>query len=119
MELSAEVDAGVFSASLSPDGLAQSPGSPTPYPGFQAAETAEILASAAPAPGNRGVFAGFITEACFSYVPLNCAVTTTPDHSVTVGRGHSHYQRIIDVVPHATGIPPLGQGTCVIWRYEP
>jgi len=69
--------------------------------------------------GNRGVFAAFITRGYFSYVALNYADTTTLDHQITNDLRNSHHYRIVAVVPYGTEVPPLGQGTYIIWRYEP
>jgi 4-amino-4-deoxy-L-arabinose transferase-like glycosyltransferase len=69
--------------------------------------------------GNAGVFAVFIEEGYFSYVALNYADTTTLDLQITADlRRNPHYQQI-DVVPYGTEVPPIGQGTYVIWRYVP
>ena len=69
--------------------------------------------------GNVGVFAEFITRGYFSYVALNYADTTALDHQITADLRASHHYRIIQVVPYGIEIPPLGQGTYVIWKYEP
>jgi hypothetical protein len=52
-------------------------------------------------------------------IALNFADTTTLDHRLA-GQLHCdpHY-RTMAVVPYGTEIPPTGQGTYVIWRYEP
>ena len=70
-------------------------------------------------PGNRGVYAAFITRGYFCYVALNYADTTTLDHQITADLRNSHHYRIIAVVPYGIEVPPLGQGTYIIWRYEP
>jgi 4-amino-4-deoxy-L-arabinose transferase-like glycosyltransferase len=70
-------------------------------------------------PGNRGVYAEFITKGYFSYVALNYADTTTLDHQITTDLRKSHHYRRIAVIPYGTEVPPIGQGTYVIWRYEP
>ena len=69
--------------------------------------------------GNRGVYAAFITRGYFSYVALNYADTTTLDHQITADLRNSHHYRRIAVVPYGVEIPPMGQGTYIIWRYEP
>jgi hypothetical protein len=69
--------------------------------------------------GNAGVFAEFITHGYFSYVALNYADTTALDHQITADLRRNHRYHIIDVVPYGIEIPPIGQGTYVIWRYEP
>ena len=70
-------------------------------------------------PGNRGVYAAFITRGYFSYVALNYADTTTLDHQITADLRNSHHYRIIAVVPYGIEVPPIGKGTYIIWRYEP
>ena len=70
-------------------------------------------------PGNPGVYAEFITRGYFTYIALNYADTTTLDRQITTDLRNSHHYKPIAVVPYGTEIPPLGQGTYVIWRYEP
>jgi hypothetical protein len=69
--------------------------------------------------GNAGVFAEFITHGYFSYVALNFADTTALDHRLADQLHRDPHYRIIAVVPYGTEVPPIGQGTYVIWRYEP
>ena len=69
--------------------------------------------------GNAGVFAEFITRGYFSFVALNFADTTTLDHQIAADLRHNHRYHIIDVIPYGIEVPPSGQGTYVIWRYEP
>jgi hypothetical protein len=63
-------------------------------------------------PGNRGVFAEFITAGYFSFVALNFADTTALDHHIADELRASHHYRIVQVVPYGP------KGTYVIWRYE-
>jgi hypothetical protein len=69
--------------------------------------------------GNAGVFAEFITRGYFSLVALNFADTTTLDRQIAADLRRSHHYHIIDVIPYGIEVPPIGQGTYVIWRYEP
>jgi Dolichyl-phosphate-mannose-protein mannosyltransferase len=69
--------------------------------------------------GNAGVFAEFITHGYFSYVALNFADTTALDHRLAGQLHHDPRYRTIAVVPYGTEVTPAGQGTYVIWRYEP
>jgi len=69
--------------------------------------------------GNAGVFAEFITRGYFSYVALNFADTTALDHRLADQLHHDPRYRTIAVIPYGTEVAPLGQGTYVIWRYEP
>jgi Dolichyl-phosphate-mannose-protein mannosyltransferase len=68
--------------------------------------------------GNAGVYAEFITKGYFSFVALNFADTTGLDHQIDADLRRSHRYHIIDVVPYTTP-SQHGQGTYVIWRYEP
>jgi hypothetical protein len=69
--------------------------------------------------GNAGVFAEFITHGYFSYVALNFADTTALDHRLADQLHRDPRYHIVAVVPYGIEVPPLGQGTYVIWRYEP
>jgi hypothetical protein len=69
--------------------------------------------------GNAGVFAEFITRGYFSYVALNFADTTALDHRLADELHRDPRYHTIAVVPYGTEVAPLGQGTYVIWRYEP
>ena len=69
--------------------------------------------------GNAGVFAEFITRGYFSVVALNFADTTALDHRLAGQLHHDPRYRTIAVVPYGTEVAPVGQGTYVIWRYEP
>jgi len=69
-------------------------------------------------PGNAGVYAAFITHGYFSYVALNYTDTTTLDHQITKDLRASGHYRVVAVVPYGTEVPPIGQGTYIIWRYE-
>ena len=67
-------------------------------------------------PGNRGVFAAFITHGYFSYVVLNYTDTTALDYQITKDlRGSGHYKRVA-VIPYGTEISP--HGTFIVWRRE-
>jgi hypothetical protein len=69
-------------------------------------------------PGNAGVYAAFITRGYFSYVALNYTDTTALDYQITKDLRASGHYRPIAVVPYGTEVPPIGQGTYIIWRYE-
>jgi hypothetical protein len=66
--------------------------------------------------GNVGVFAEFITRGYFSYA-LNFADTTALDHRLADQLHRDPRYRTVAVVPYGTEV--IGQGTYVIWRYEP
>ncbi len=70
-------------------------------------------------PGNAGTFAAYIAEGYFSIVALNYQDTTALDHSITADLRKNPDYHIIDVVPYGIEIPPIGQGTYVIWQYKP
>ena len=69
--------------------------------------------------GNAGVFAEFITHGYFSLIALNFGDTVALDHRIADQLHRDPHYRIIDVVPYGTETSPLGQGTYIIWRYEP
>lgn len=69
--------------------------------------------------GNPGVFAEFVTHGYFSLIALNFADTTALDHKIADQLHRDPRYHTIDVVPYGTEVPPVGQGTYVIWRYEP
>jgi hypothetical protein len=52
-------------------------------------------------------------------VALNFADTTALDHRLADPLHRDPRYHTIAVVPYGTEVPPLGQGTYVIWRYEP
>ncbi len=69
--------------------------------------------------GNAATFAYYIAHGYFSYVALNFTDTTALDHGLaTELHGNRHYHTIA-VVPYGIEVPPVGQGTYVIWKYEP
>ena len=69
-------------------------------------------------PGNPGVYAAFITRGYFSYVALNYTDTTALDYQITKDLRASGHYRPIAVIPYGTEVPPIGQGTYVIWQHE-
>ncbi len=69
--------------------------------------------------GNAGVFAEFVTHGYFSLVALNFTDTAALDRQISADLRHNRHYHIIDVVPYGIEIPPIGQGTYVIWRYQP
>jgi len=81
-----------------------------------AAATAGILAA-----GDAGTFANYIAHGYFSYVALNFTDTTALDHALAteLHRNPDYHYRTIAVVPYGTEIKPAGQGTYVIWKYQP
>ena len=70
-------------------------------------------------PGNAGTFGTKIAEGYFSLVALNFADTTSLDHRLNADLNRNHHYKIIEIVPYGIEIPPIGQGTYKIWKYEP
>jgi hypothetical protein len=68
--------------------------------------------------GNAGTFAAYIEEGYFSIVALNYQDTTPLDHSITADLKRNRHYHYVAVVPYGVEIPPIGQGTYVIWRWE-
>jgi hypothetical protein len=68
--------------------------------------------------GNPAAFARYIARGYFTLVALNFADTTALDHAIRADLSRHHYHPI-QVVPYGIEVPPLGQGTYVIYRYEP
>jgi 4-amino-4-deoxy-L-arabinose transferase-like glycosyltransferase len=69
--------------------------------------------------GNAGVYAEFITHGYFSYIALNFADTTPLDLKLADQLHRDPHYHIIQVVPYGIEVPPIGQGTYVIWKHEP
>ena len=71
------------------------------------------------AAGNAATFAYYIAHGYFTYVALNFTDTTALDHGLATELHHNPRYHTIDVVPYGTEVKPVGQGTYVIWKYEP
>jgi dolichyl-phosphate-mannose-protein mannosyltransferase len=69
-------------------------------------------------PGNAGTFGTKIAEGYFSLVALNFADTTSLDLAIREDLRKNPHYHIIEVIPYGIEIPPIGQGTYVIWKYE-
>ncbi len=52
-------------------------------------------------------------------VALNFSDTTALDHAIAADLRSNPNYRIVQVVPYGIETTPTGQGTYVIWRYEP
>ena len=50
---------------------------------------------------------------------LNFTDTTGLDHGLATELHHNPRYHTIAVVPYGTEVKPVGQGTYVIWKYEP
>jgi len=68
--------------------------------------------------GNPAVFSRYIARGYFKLVALNFADTTALDLAIRDDLRRHHYQPV-QVIPYGIEVPPLGQGTYVIYRYEP
>jgi hypothetical protein len=69
--------------------------------------------------GNAGTYGTKIRSDYFSLVALNFADTTSLDLAIAADlRNNSRYRKI-EVIPYGIEIPPIGQGTYVIWKLEP
>jgi len=69
--------------------------------------------------GNAGTFGTKIGGGYFSLIALNFADTTSLDHQINADINRSHKYRIVEIVPYGIEIPPIGQGTYKIWKFEP
>ena len=79
-----------------------------------AAATAGILAA-----GDAGTFSNYVAHGYFAYVALNFTDTTALDHSLATELHNNPDYHTISVVPYGIEVKPIGQGTYVIWKYEP
>jgi hypothetical protein len=70
-------------------------------------------------PGNAGTYTTKIAQHYFSLVALNFADTTSLDLTIAADLRRNSRYRKIEVVPYGIEIPPIGQGTYVIWKLEP
>lgn len=75
-------------------------------------------ASGVVGPGNAGTFAMYIREGYFSVIALNFSDTTSLDLALAKDISESHHYYKAQVVPYGIEIPPIGQGTYVIWKHE-
>jgi len=82
--------------------------------GASTGTTTGILAA-----GNAATFAYYIAHGYFTYVALNFTDTTALDHGLATELHHNPRYHTIAVVPYGTEVKPVGQGTYIIWKYEP
>jgi len=68
-------------------------------------------------PGNAGTFGTWIADSYFSLVALNFADTTALDHTIKNDLSRNRHYCIVQVVPYGVEVPPIGQGTYVIWKH--
>jgi hypothetical protein len=75
-------------------------------------------ASGVVGPGNAGTFALYIRHGYFSVIALNFSDTTPLDHTLAKDIEQSHHYYKAQVVPYGIEVPPIGQGTYVIWKHR-
>ena len=68
--------------------------------------------------GNAPVYANYIARGYFSLVALNFTDTTGLDRQIAAALRRNHHYHVIQVVPYGMEIPPVGQGSYVIWQYQ-
>ena len=68
--------------------------------------------------GNPATYTRYIARHYFSLVALNFADTTALDHAIRADLRRYHYEPA-QVIPYGVEVPPFGQGTYVIYKYEP
>jgi hypothetical protein len=69
-------------------------------------------------PGNAPVYANYIAQGYFSLVALNFTDTTGLDRQIAADLRRNHRYHVIQVIPYGMEIPPIGQGSYVIWQYQ-
>ena len=68
--------------------------------------------------GNAPVYANYIAHGYFSLVALNFIDTTSLDRQIAADLRRNHHYHVIQVVPYGMEIPPVGEGSYVIWQYQ-
>jgi hypothetical protein len=68
--------------------------------------------------GNPAAYTRYIARHYFTLVALNFADTTALDLAIRADLRRYHYKPV-QVIPYGIEVPPLGEGTYVIYRYEP
>jgi hypothetical protein len=61
----------------------------------------------------------YIQQGYFSIIALNFTDTTSLDTSIAADIRRNRHYHLIQVVPYGIEISPVGQGSYVIWQYEP
>jgi hypothetical protein len=69
--------------------------------------------------GDPAVYARYLDRGYFSLVALNFTDTAALDKQLANQLHRNPFYSTVDVVPYGIEVPPIGQGTYVIWRYEP
>jgi hypothetical protein len=68
--------------------------------------------------GNAPVYASYIARGYFSLVALNFTDTIGLDRQIAADLRRNPHYHVIQVVPYGIEIPPVGQGSYVIWQYQ-
>jgi hypothetical protein len=68
--------------------------------------------------GSPAAFTRYIARHYFTLVALNFADTASLDLAIRADLRRYHYEPV-QVIPYGIEVPPFGQGTYVIYRYEP
>jgi Dolichyl-phosphate-mannose-protein mannosyltransferase len=68
--------------------------------------------------GKAPVYANYIARGYFSLVALNFTDTTGLDRQIAADLRRNPHYHVIQVVPYGIEIPPVGQGSYVIWQYQ-
>jgi hypothetical protein len=68
--------------------------------------------------GNAPVYANYIARGYFSLVALNFTDTTGLDRQIAADLHRNPHYHVVQVVPYGMEIPPVGQGSYVIWQYQ-
>ena len=69
--------------------------------------------------GGPGIYARYIRAGYFTLVALNFTDTTGLDQQIAADLRRNPRYRKIQVVPYGIEIPPIGEGTYIIWQYQP
>jgi hypothetical protein len=68
--------------------------------------------------GNAPVYANYIARGYFSLVALNFTDTTGLDRQISADLHRNPHYHVVQVVPYGMELPPVGEGSYVIWQYQ-
>lgn len=68
--------------------------------------------------GSPAVYARYIARGYFSLVALNFTDTAALDQDIAADLRRNPRYHIVQVIPYGIEVPPIGQGTYVVWKYE-
>ena len=69
--------------------------------------------------GNAGTYGLHIQEGYFSLIALNFTDTTALDHDIAADIHHNHHYHYSQVIPYGMELPPIGNGSYIVWQYKP